>query len=210
MQLGGGGGGGGAGSTPRREMFSITPNGYYFRSRLHKRLDGVANEFKKQPRAPDRRVGAAEGRELGYAPPAAPPRVRRRRRSRRPPLRPPACLMYPSPLLHVLLPVTSAGWAACCSPGSCFQGSGQAARATLVGVNIPRSPLHPQPPFSPLSWPHTHAQLIAIVRLAVCFLQRGTLPPPTAMPLVRPLLLRPALASSATGFGVGLATKHVP
>lgn len=48
-----------ADDTPRREAFSITPKGYYFRSQFFRKLDHLINEFKRQP-VPDRVSTAAD------------------------------------------------------------------------------------------------------------------------------------------------------
>lgn len=54
-------------------MFSITPKGYYFRKRLHRRLDGIANEFKKNPQLPmdSQQMDPTDRGQFGYSAPAA-------------------------------------------------------------------------------------------------------------------------------------------
>jgi hypothetical protein len=41
-----------AGESPRREAFTITPAGYYFRKRTFRKLDALINEFKRHPQPP--------------------------------------------------------------------------------------------------------------------------------------------------------------
>ena len=41
-----------AGESPRREAFTITPAGYYFRKRTFRKLDMLINEFKQRPQPP--------------------------------------------------------------------------------------------------------------------------------------------------------------
>lgn len=52
-------------------MFTITPRGYYFRKRLHRRVDGIVNAFKQAPQRVDgAALDSSDAEALGYQPPA--------------------------------------------------------------------------------------------------------------------------------------------
>jgi len=62
-----------ADNTPHREQFTITPKGYYFRSRVYRRLDGIINDLKRKPHPDIRSTMAAADATAQDADFAVPP-----------------------------------------------------------------------------------------------------------------------------------------